>query len=58
MDTNAEIHFLPVDDSQTHALSKDTKHLRLDGRVNAVPSVSDPYWHNSQDRPGMPLESV
>ena len=33
MDTNTEIHFLPVDESHNHALFKDTKHLRLDGRV-------------------------
>ena len=33
MDTNAEIHFLPVDESHIHALFRDTKHLRLDGRV-------------------------
>ena len=23
---------------------------------NAVPSVGDPDWHNSQGRPGLPLE--
>ena len=33
MGTNAEIHFLPVDESHTHALSRDTKYLRLDGQV-------------------------
>ena len=33
MDTNTEIHFLPVDESHTHALFRDTKHLRLDGWV-------------------------
>ena len=33
MGTNTEIHFLPVDKNHTHALSKDTKHLRLDGQV-------------------------
>ena len=33
IDTNIEIHFLPVDESHTHALSRDTKHLRLDGWV-------------------------
>ena len=33
MDTNTEIHFLLVDESHTHALFRDTKHLRLDGRV-------------------------
>ena len=33
MGTNTEIHFLSIDESHTHALSKDTKHLRLDGRV-------------------------
>ena len=33
IDTNTKIHFLPVDKSHTHALFKDTKHLRLDGRV-------------------------
>ena len=32
MGTNTEMHFLCVDESHTHALSKDTKHLRLDGR--------------------------
>ena len=31
--TNTEIHFLPVDESHTHALSRDTKHLGLDGQV-------------------------
>ena len=30
MGTNTEIHFLPVDESHTHAVSRDTKHLRLD----------------------------
>ena len=29
MGTNTQIHFLSVDESHTHALSKDTKHLRL-----------------------------
>ena len=33
MNTNTEIHFLPVDESHTHALFRDTKHLRLDDRV-------------------------
>ena len=33
MGTHAEIHFLPVDKSHTHALSRDTKYLRLDGQV-------------------------
>ena len=33
MGTNTEIHFLPVDESHTHALSRDTKQLRLDGQV-------------------------
>jgi len=33
MGTNTEIHFLPVDERHTHALSRDTKHLRLDGQV-------------------------
>ena len=33
IDTNTEIHFLPVDESHSHALSRDTNHLRLDGRV-------------------------
>ena len=31
--TNTEIHFLPVDESHTLALSRDTKHLSLDGQV-------------------------
>ena len=31
--TDSEIHFLPVDESHTHALFRDTKHLRLDGQV-------------------------
>ena len=31
--TNNEIHLLSLDKSHTHALSKDTKHLRLDGQV-------------------------
>ena len=34
MGTNTEIHFLPVDESHTHALSRNTKHLRLDGQVS------------------------
>ena len=33
MGTNTEIHFLPVDESHTHALSRDTNNLRLDGQV-------------------------
>ena len=33
MDTNTEIHFLPVGESHTHALSRGTKHLKLDGQV-------------------------
>ena len=33
IDRNTEIHFLPVDESHTHALFRDTKHSRLDGRV-------------------------
>ena len=33
MGTSMEIHFLPVDKSHTHALSRDTKHLRLDSQV-------------------------
>ena len=33
IDTNTEIHFLHVDESHTHALFRDTKHLRLDGQV-------------------------
>ena len=32
-DNNTEIHFLSVSKSHTYALTKDTKHLRLDGRV-------------------------
>ena len=31
MGTNAEINFLSVDESHTHALSRDIKHLRIDG---------------------------
>ena len=33
MGTNTEIHFLPVDENHIHAVSRDTKHLRLDGQV-------------------------
>ena len=33
MVTNTEIHFLPVDECHTHALPRDTMHLRLDGQV-------------------------
>ena len=33
MSTNTEIYFLPVDESHTHALSRDSKHLRIDGQV-------------------------
>ena len=32
------------------------KHLNTNG--SAVPSVDDQSWHNSQGRPGLPLESV
>ena len=31
--TNTEIHFLPVDESHIRALSRDTKHLSIDGQV-------------------------
>ena len=31
--TNTEIRFLPVDESHTHALSRDITHLNLDGQV-------------------------
>ena len=33
-----------------------SKHSNTNG--SAVPSVSDPGWHNSQGRPGLLLESV
>ena len=33
MITNTEIHFLPEDECHTHALSRDTMHLRLDGQI-------------------------
>ena len=33
MGTNNGIHFLPVGESHTHALSRDTKHLRIDYQV-------------------------
>ena len=33
MGTNTEIHFLPVDENHTNALSRDTMHFRLDGLV-------------------------
>ena len=33
MGTNTETHFLSVDESHTHAVSRDTKHLRLGGQV-------------------------
>ena len=33
MVTNNEIHFFPVDECHTHALSRDIMHLRLDGQV-------------------------
>ena len=33
MVTNTEIHFLPVGECHTHALTRDTMHLRLDGQV-------------------------
>ena len=36
MVTNTEIHFLPIHESHTHALSRDTKHLRLDGMARSV----------------------
>ena len=55
MVTNTEIHFLPVDECHTHALSRDTMHLRRDGQVcfyrwlfcHAVKSrgcISWPVW--------------
>ena len=31
--TNTEIHFLPVDESHSHALPRDTKQLSLDGQA-------------------------
>ena len=31
--TNTEIYFLSVDESHTYTLSRDTKHLKLDGQV-------------------------
>ena len=33
MGSNTEIHFLPVGESHTHALSRDTKHLKLDAQI-------------------------
>ena len=33
VDTNTENHFLPVDESHTHELFRDTKRLKLDGQV-------------------------
>ena len=33
MVTNTEIHFFPVGECHTHALSRDTMHLRLDVQV-------------------------
>ena len=33
MGTNTEIHLVPVDENHTHALSRDTKHLIIDGQV-------------------------
>ena len=36
IDTNTEILFFPVDKSHTHALFRDTKHLRLDGLLQAA----------------------
>ena len=33
MGTNTEIHLWSVDENHTHALSRGTKHLRLDGQV-------------------------
>ena len=55
MGTNIEIHFLLVDESHTHALSRDTKHLKIDDQVcffrqlfsNAVKPrgcISWPLW--------------
>ena len=55
MVTNTEIHFLPVDECHTHALSRDTMHLKLNGQVcfyrrlfcNAVKPqgcISWPVW--------------
>ena len=33
MVTNTEIHFMPVDECHTHALPRDTMHLRIVGQV-------------------------
>ena len=33
MVTNTEIHFMPVDECHTHALPRDTMHLRMVGQV-------------------------
>ena len=38
--TSTEIHLLSVDESHTHALSKDTKHLRLDGHTGLLLQVT------------------
>ena len=40
MGANTEIHFLPVDESHTHALSRDTEHLRIDGQGASVSTGS------------------
>ena len=40
MGTNTKVHFLSVDKSHTHALPKDTKHLRLDGHARLLLQVA------------------
>ena len=51
MVTNNEIQFLPVDESHTYVLSRDTMHFRLDGQVcfyrwhcKTTRCISWPVW--------------
>ena len=53
IDKNTEIHFLPVHKSHTHALSRDTKQLRLDGWVSfysLMLSNHEGAFHSAYDK--------
>ena len=46
--------------SRRRAKANIQKQMTVHSDINdsTVPSVGDPDWHNSQGRPGLPLESV
>ena len=54
MVTNTEIHFMPVDECHTHALPRDTMHLRIVGQVYFyrrllyVQYISSSRWSGSR----------